>query len=98
MVILGAFSLFEAEPSAGLGRLSVLRPQGTFQGEGNALYFIYGGGYTTVLTYYPGNKDLHALVLVTPLQPGLSVIAGLQLNERGEKSEWSLSLSHHRGT
>lgn len=53
MVILGAFSLFEAEPSAGLGRLSVLRPQGTFQGEGNALYFIYGGGYTTVLTYYP---------------------------------------------
>ena len=61
MVILGAFALFEAEPSAGWGRgLSVLRPQGTFQGEGNALYFIYGGGYTTVLMYHPiGLKRVH---------------------------------------
>ena len=54
MVILGAFALFEVEPSAGWGRgLSVLRPQGTFQREGSALYFIYCGGYTTVLTYHP---------------------------------------------
>ena len=61
MVILGTFALFKAEPSAGWGRgLSVLRPQGTFQGEGNALYFIYGGGYTTVLMYHPiGLKRVH---------------------------------------